>query len=428
MHSAAIPLPDSALFLFATYACPVQLGNRIHEFLNAFAAAVVTNRTLVWRYSRQPGYPASEEECGRLLHRRSWIWSESAAQTYNPNVAWKPLDLGLHIHDAPRRLACALLHPAVRTARVVSLGALEWQQAASLAAPGAFANQRHSLASAATLFSLGSDFAFGALFQSAFAWSESLVVDMTHATLQAAGLGSAGHSERASEEPLVPLTSAIWLGVHMRAQSESNDGTGLFPSFSRAISEVLDAHCPTGGIVPSTRDVNITEKPCCVILLASDREASTAMLMPVAKQRGCVLVRSKRGEAEAPGLTTEHGRYTRDTAMRDVYLLSHADHLIGTSGSTFSLLMAEQLAFRQGNRNRQALIRLCAQNAESSCSAPASLVRRARDQNVSQVRVSCGKQMPGKETNCWLPVAARAEAVSCKWSWVNAVQTWWRPW
>ena len=40
------------------YGCPAQLGNRIHEFLNAFALAVVTNRTLytlVWQYTAQPG-------------------------------------------------------------------------------------------------------------------------------------------------------------------------------------------------------------------------------------------------------------------------------------------------------------------------------------------------------------------------------------
>ena len=39
----------------------------------------------------------------------------------------------------------------------------------------------------------------------------------------------------------------------------------------------------------------------------------------------------------------EHGRYTRTTAVRDVHLLSHADALVGTQGSTLSLLIAEQV-------------------------------------------------------------------------------------
>lgn len=37
-------------FTVGTYACPMQVGNRIHEFLNAFAGAIITDRTLLWSY------------------------------------------------------------------------------------------------------------------------------------------------------------------------------------------------------------------------------------------------------------------------------------------------------------------------------------------------------------------------------------------
>ena len=37
-------------YLVATYACPLQIGNRMHEFLNAFAVAVISDRTLLWQY------------------------------------------------------------------------------------------------------------------------------------------------------------------------------------------------------------------------------------------------------------------------------------------------------------------------------------------------------------------------------------------
>lgn len=66
-------------YAIAHYSCPEQLGNRMMGFLNAFLAAVVTNRTVLWSYChRDPEVcPMSGplEECERVYRRREWIAS-----------------------------------------------------------------------------------------------------------------------------------------------------------------------------------------------------------------------------------------------------------------------------------------------------------------------------------------------------------------
>ena len=61
-------------FVVATYACPSMVGNHMHEFLNAWAGAVITNRTLLWSFcNRKPCLMDDEETCGLYIERASWI-------------------------------------------------------------------------------------------------------------------------------------------------------------------------------------------------------------------------------------------------------------------------------------------------------------------------------------------------------------------
>jgi hypothetical protein len=58
-------------YIVGTYSCPRQVGNRIHEFLNTFLAAVILDRTLLWHYCSQKycNQHVSESECTRFIHR-----------------------------------------------------------------------------------------------------------------------------------------------------------------------------------------------------------------------------------------------------------------------------------------------------------------------------------------------------------------------
>lgn len=68
-------------FVIATYACPSMVGNHMHEFLNAWAGAVVTNRTVLWNFcNRKPCLMDDEETCGLYIERAAWIPSANEVE------------------------------------------------------------------------------------------------------------------------------------------------------------------------------------------------------------------------------------------------------------------------------------------------------------------------------------------------------------
>jgi hypothetical protein len=51
-------------------------------------------------------------------------------------------------------------------------------------------------------------------------------------------------------------------------------------------------------------------------------------------------------------ITTEHGLFTKSQmVLKDVYLLGHADYLVGTTESTFSSLIQNFIAFNALQKN-----------------------------------------------------------------------------
>jgi len=81
MHSREAVLNETSIcnrfFAVSTYACPQAIGNHMHEFLNSFLLAFVTNRTLVWRFcSRKPCQLDNEGDCNEVTTRFPWILSE----------------------------------------------------------------------------------------------------------------------------------------------------------------------------------------------------------------------------------------------------------------------------------------------------------------------------------------------------------------
>jgi hypothetical protein len=74
-------------FAVGYYSCPLQAGNRLHHFFNSLVWAVVTNRTLLWKYYdrttcmrvgilHDPGICESantEKDFANVLERAEWL-------------------------------------------------------------------------------------------------------------------------------------------------------------------------------------------------------------------------------------------------------------------------------------------------------------------------------------------------------------------
>ena len=84
--------PHNRIFVVAQYACPREAGNIFHDYANALLLAIMTNRTLLWRYLKHKDWEnlglSTEEECNRILRRADWIpsydeWKKELRQS-NP--------------------------------------------------------------------------------------------------------------------------------------------------------------------------------------------------------------------------------------------------------------------------------------------------------------------------------------------------------
>lgn len=113
--------PNNRSFVVAHYACPLEAGNRIHEFLNSMIFAMVLNRTVLWDFyddnlcrkiridPNQCDAFANPDVCDKTLHRSSWIPSYDA---FTKHLGLPPKDSGfpidsedqLHVEDSVFRL------------------------------------------------------------------------------------------------------------------------------------------------------------------------------------------------------------------------------------------------------------------------------------------------------------------------------------
>lgn len=309
------------------YGCPNQMGNRMHEYLNSAVLALVSWRPLLTRFHTEQWYPP-QSLCEQFVHRRNWTRAVSAG-----TKEWRPP--GLYIYDAPRRIACSARHWA-GAPFTVTIGAVEWQQGAALAGPGAGLAPPAS-ARAAALFALGADLAFGALLRATFAFDELSVRRHAHAALHAARLVTAASGAGATRRT---RPDAFWLSVHVRHHMRTDDGRG--PTLALVWAEAraaIEQRAPKQG---SSR------APRCGVLLASDRDYAASVLSQHAEALGCVLVtvpRTADGDTGAGGdFEPEHGKYAQASAVRDLYLLSLGDSIVGNTASTFTMLAAELIA------------------------------------------------------------------------------------
>ena len=74
----------------------------------------------------------------------------------------------------------------------------------------------------------------------------------------------------------------------------------------------------------------------CQILLAADREET---IVNMRKSVGDCEIYTTPKEEKA-SFTRDHGPFTGITAMADLYMLSYANHFVGTIDSTYSRLAA----------------------------------------------------------------------------------------
>jgi hypothetical protein len=322
-------------YAVAFYQCPLQAGNRMHHFFNDFLWAVLTNRTMLWKYydrktcnkyGKEYGPKVCQlsntvDVCNGILVRAPWIpsfdeWApkldleepfEFPFRSTHPKAfvsnhfPWKHGDEKLHGADDGKKYPQQV---AVFVQNVWKSGLLEQESIRNELLGTSRARER-----AKQLYAWGTDFLFGMLHRSAFDFSDSI---------------------RASSNELLLLdnTNVASVAVHSRHIYENVDGCTIDREI-KCLQTIL-RHA-------RGRSVNVR--------LMSDRECTISRLTRWLNKQNISVAVAKHDESK--GSRAEHGPFAGAGYYQDLALASTARSAIVAMKRSSSDLMLELVVFHR---------------------------------------------------------------------------------
>jgi len=335
--------PTNRKFALGFYSCPLQAGNRLHHFFNGLLWAIITNRTLLWKYwdsetcSKYDGkhYDViiceaanTVDACDKILKRAAWIpsydeWSERLGHfggkgkdfrpyelpyfaTHHPNVS----DVNQHFRwgtDGNDDSAFGVDNTTKYPQRVVIFPQerfkdtlLQGDSSDSLKARNTMLQTEWSRQIAEKVYSLGPDFLYGMLHRYSFAFSENVLKASTQ-------LGN---------------DDDYTVALHSRHRFVELDGCDIRRETS-CLDKVLSRK-------------NQTQR--CVVAIMSDRECTITRLTPWLEKRDCAVQMAQHSSGD--GLLAEHGPFAGAGFFQDLALVSKArSAFVGMERSSSDLLL-----------------------------------------------------------------------------------------
>lgn len=342
--------PDLARrqFMVAYYSCPHQAGNRIHHFLNGMFWAMVSNRTLLWHYydretcldigrahnSHLCDLVGTEEVCQEILERSEWI---ASAQDWNRTLSLPPVELahwwGTHLPPSKkngtridrRNPFLKKRHPWQEgddkyvgidnyTQRVLRIGQQHSWEAVALKHDydrKMMLRTTNAQRRAGNMLSLGLQFFYGMMFESAFSFTAKI---------------------RPDPNLVVDSNQVRTIGLHSRHAFSANDGSDI-SSERKCLHELL----------------NETKGPCAVYIM-SDREITVKLLKEYIKdvlKCSAIVVETNKMDTSSKSLPAfaEHGANPGEGFWRELALVSSARHGFVGSGRSSSNLLSESMSY-----------------------------------------------------------------------------------
>jgi hypothetical protein len=378
-HHRDVVLADSDFcsrsYVVATYACPQQIGNHFHEYLNGFLGSFITNRTLLWAFcERKPCKVDNLGDCDEVMTRHSWILSYNDFVTqYNAKKCnWKggsnPFELvtmGFRSFTEEFIMCCGidLLDDVLP---IINFGNHELHQLASLSLPNARLRP-HSKYLAKLLFRYGEDYAYGILLRSSFQ-IKSFIIERNN-ELVANHLKSFYRYQQLlqqsdKQEQETSEIDPFYISVHLRHAVNTDTKDLQDNNGYDCLHKILPKFYPILQMIPLHRDdtpvtdtssvvaaSSSTTKRPCVILLASDRSQTLEYWSThkvINNKVNCTVIKTNHSKSHTEW--TEHGPFTGEIAVSDIDLLSRGDIVLGSTYlmtqlqnmvSSFSLLIAE---------------------------------------------------------------------------------------
>lgn len=311
--------------------CPNSFGNVVHVFLSEILLAVLARGTIeLHKPFECSGLVLVRHELVLPPQRNATASGKAPLNLASLHNSSMECTVGQAAHmddltnniDSNRSIYIENKKHSQHNSAASSMARFNTQELAAIAMGPA---RKHDL-QVSTLFALGPHVAYGAMFQAAFAFTSNV---------------SSGREEWHDDD------SGLWrVAVHMRHPSPQMRGDELLPAFTEAVSYA----------------VRHSSRPRCAIFLASDRKLAHHHFSLLAGALNCSFLTStaRSVNAEQSNIATanqaswrdslkpthEHGNDTKRGALRDLLMLSYGDVLIGSLGSTFTLLAQELMAER----------------------------------------------------------------------------------
>ena len=303
--------------------CPRSLGNIAHIGMNGMLLAVVLGAKVVFpiKQNRTRQLVCADDlhctTCNGLLDFKAGAWVR------DQNISRREYVQFNQCTEVQRLVTSAAA--ATAAGSWVPRGLAHTHQLAECLAGG-----RSRSDAVTTLFTLGAHVAYGAVFARTM-----LLVN----------------------EPAMPEDpDELRVSLHLRhcALMRIEPPTFCLPQLEpcAAVDENFSGAEGIEAVEAAVRNATVGTKRCA-LLAASDRMLTLHLLKGVADRVRCRLVLAPRHPSEelrSHGRVREHGLETSGVVLRDVFLLSRGDVVIGTWGSTLTLLVQELVAARSDGR------------------------------------------------------------------------------
>jgi hypothetical protein len=352
-HESLLRHPENRTFVVGYYSCPYQAGNRLHDFMNALIVAIVTNRTLLWKYYDKEtceighkGYGSSPckitnklGDCEQILQRAEWIPSYDE---------WAPT-LGLPEQLGPRNADFRIGGRAGQMWRPSSSTVKRFKDNPEKLRQFSHSEERHP--SKATRFQqkvvqtnrewfldkqvTKNDLLKELRINATSPWGERVEQLYLHDVAYLYGL--LFHDTFTLRPELHPKEAGfkippdtITVAMHVRHTDNSSNGT-----LSLNQKECLEA------VVQGTRAAR-PHSPCTIFLM-SDRSETVRALQSISKDLNCSTIVASHAEGTS---RVEHGPFAGLGFFQDLLVAGEArDGVIGYCGRSSSQMLLEAVEY-----------------------------------------------------------------------------------
>uniref|UniRef100_A0A7S3P6Z7 Uncharacterized protein n=1 Tax=Amphora coffeiformis TaxID=265554 RepID=A0A7S3P6Z7_9STRA len=312
-------------FIVGHYYCPDRAGNFLHDFADALLMAMLSNRTLVWKFADDQNYsPATNRkaDCDKIMEMASWIpaWDEWRARyrlpepliitsrkyvkQYSGEGRFVPRDHSVVYSNHPVLRPHLIHHLSDPTEIWLGDVLLEQERAYTFASQlfGFENSSSYAKNMVPSLYEKGNAFLYGMLLRHSVVFKQDLINSIQPYVIE----------DRSPQKHQI-------IGIHSRHVGATNDGSHVDKEMT-CLDGILEFHSRQ---IQHPWSESVRH---CTLLVMSDRSATLDAIKVQGTQRNCSVVFLDHQEetSGANKYDMEHGPFAGAGFFRDWMMVAQA--------------------------------------------------------------------------------------------------------